>query len=184
MNINIPNATTRKKRIVIIIASLTVVVIGAATWWLLAHYYSSEPVDTSDGPSQAEIQAEQQANLEKKREFIESTNLPDSQTTTAPTDTADKKTVDVTLRASQQGATVVLKTELTDFSDGTCTVSITNESKSYSDTVDIIYTDTYSTCAGFSIPVDKLGTGTWRIQLSATNSTLVGTAAKDFEVRP
>lgn len=61
--------------------------------------------------------------------------------------------------------TVVVSTRLGTIPDGTCTLTVKNGEKQDVQTADVIYQPMYSTCAGFSVPVSKLGNGTWDLVL-------------------
>jgi len=56
---------------------------------------------------------------------------------------------------------------------GTCELTLTSGSKTYTDTANIIPDASTSTCEGFDIPVSKLSSGDWniKIQLSSNNKT-------------
>lgn len=107
-----------------------------------------------------ERQAKEDAELQQKKDFIESS---ENAKPAPPPSSSDN----VSFKATQNGDSVVITTELTDFSAGTCTLTIKNGQKSFTDSVDIIYQPEFSICAGFSVPVVELGSGTWNITLSA-----------------
>lgn len=87
----------------------------------------------------------------------------------------------ISITPSQQGSTVVLSTKLYGYSDGNCGLTITNAGKTYSNSASVIYASDFSTCAGFSVPVSALGSGTWNITLSITSDGITTTKTVSFE---
>lgn len=88
----------------------------------------------------------------------------------------------VSIRASREGSSVVVRSQLEGFDRGTCEIKITNGTKAYSDSADIIYQPQGSLCAGFSIPIDKLGAGRWNVKLEASGAHASGSASTSIEV--
>ncbi len=93
----------------------------------------------------------------------------DSVTEEAPSvpDSSTASSAAINISASQKDNSVVISTQITTIGDGSCTLSVTNGAAKYTDTADVIYQPSYSTCAGFTVPVAELGTGTWTISVSA-----------------
>ena len=87
----------------------------------------------------------------------------------------------ITNRESDGSLTIL--TELTNYSDGICNLTITNGDQSYTDTVPIIYQPSFSTCAGFNITTDALGLGNWQISLVATSKGESNTKTVSMEVQ-
>ncbi|MEO6760813.1 MAG: hypothetical protein ABI220_00335 [Candidatus Saccharimonadales bacterium] len=76
----------------------------------------------------------------------------------------------ITLTPKQDNSSQVsLTTKLSGYSDGTCSLTVANGDKSVTQTATVIYQSQFSTCAGFTIPVSSLGTGTWQFNLTVTS---------------
>ena len=67
-------------------------------------------------------------------------------------------------RANNDSVTVY--TQLAPIASGTCTLTVTNGSKTTTQKAEIIYQLQHSLCAGFSVPVSTVGTGDWSLKLS------------------
>ena len=90
--------------------------------------------------------------------------------------------IKITTNRESDGSLTIL-TELTNYSDGTCDLTITNNDQSYTQTVPIIYQPSFSTCAGFNITTDTLGPGTWQISIIATSKGESNTKTISVEVQ-
>jgi len=88
-----------------------------------------------------------------------------------PPDTPDN----LTLSASESNHEVTVTTKLFNYSDGTCSLTVNNGSKTTSRTAPVIYQAQFSTCAGFTIPVSALDAGTWSFSLSVTSGGITTT---------
>ena len=72
----------------------------------------------------------------------------------------------------ESNGTVTVFTKLYGYSDGSCSLTVTNGSATANQTATVIYAPDYSSCAGFSVPITGLGTGDWNISLKVdSNST-------------
>lgn len=134
-----------------------------------------------------------QIDAAKKKQLVEdnssstgsAASKPDQAASSSPTtykapDSADS----IKISTSQNGGTVTISTQLYGYSDGTCNLVVTNASKSFSSTANVIYQSQFSTCAGFTIPVSQLGSGNWNIQLSVTSQGVTNTNKATIEVQP
>ena len=132
-----------------------------------------------------------QEDSKKKQDYIEnggskgqtapSTTNTNSSSANSATPSPSSK---VTIKATQQDAqTVIVSSKLEDFPDGSCALAISNGSSSYAANATIIYQTQFSTCAGFSVPISKLGAGTWTIKLTATTNgtSLYNTASLEVK---
>lgn len=89
----------------------------------------------------------------------------------------------ITLTASKtSGTTVTVYTQLKDYSDGACTLTITNGSATNTQTAQVMFQPQYAICAGFSVPIDKLGTGLWSIKLSVLSGGTTVDKTISYEV--
>ena len=119
---------------------------------------SSERGDKKDTQSQ-----EEQYNADQKQKFndTETTNEKDSPLP-KQVPTADN----ISLSAQSDGPIVTIVAKLTSVSSGTCSLIITNRDKTHTDTATVIYQPEYSSCAGFTVKKELLGSGTWLVKLS------------------
>jgi len=89
----------------------------------------------------------------------------------------------IRINPSRSSAQVIVNTELVGYSDGICTLTVTNSSKTDSQTANVIYAPDFSTCAGFTIPINNLGTGAWTIKLSVLSGGSTTEKTVTYEVR-
>lgn len=153
---------------------ILLLVIGSFLVLLLTGHFSKKHT-----VSQAQKEASQ-VDANTKKQFTQQSGSSSSssassspKTTTTDTATLNAATQNpdnVQLTATQtDSSTVTVKTTLAGYSDGSCTLNVTNGSKVYSQTVQVIYAPDFSSCAGFSVPISQLGTGTWSIKLDVTS---------------
>jgi len=157
----------RSKKPIYILASLLIVValglLVAAKSSLFSH---SSSKTTSNGPTPQQQKQASAINAQQKQAYIEK-NTSNSNTTTPPPSNSSP----ISLSAKEEtNGTVTVYTSLGNFSDGTCKLTITNGTRSTSQTADVIYQPQSSICAGFSVPIDSVGKGQWTLQLTATSS--------------
>lgn len=90
----------------------------------------------------------------------------------------------ITITPTIKNDQVIITTKLAGYSDGTCSLTASNGSKTTTQTADVIYAPNFSTCAGFSVPISTLGSGTWTITLNIASGG--GTTSKTtlYEVSP
>ena len=133
---------------------------------------------TSDGPTPEQIQQEAEVNAADKQKYVESNN----QTTASGTASSSSKSID--LSAKQEGdSSVTVFTKAFGYGDGTCTLVATNQSRKTNLDAALIYQPEYSSCAGFSVPIDSLGKGTWNLKLSITSSGSTTDKSISYEVK-
>ncbi len=104
----------------------------------------------------------------KKKQLTQNypTASPDKTGSSSSTYTPPSGSDNVKVSAERAGSSVTVLTKLYGYSDGTCTLAITNASRTFTQTAAVIYQSQFSTCAGFSVPVSQLGTGAWNIKLT------------------
>ena len=178
----------RKRILIITVLVLVVAGIAATAYYALSSQYIS--------PQEKARIEEEKTNNQAKKEFVENTTSDDSSKdgdkstsssgstnqvnnpgTTKPTSSS------ISVDASQSNDTVIIKTNVGSISTGTCKLTATNGSRQISQTADILYQPQYSTCTGFSIPVSKLGIGTWNLSLTVTANGAVATTTSTLEVK-
>lgn len=126
-------------------------------------------------------QQESQVDANTKKQFTEQPSSPtasSSSSSSSSTSSSDAAALNaatqnpdnVSITATQtDSSTVTVQTKLVGYSDGSCTLTATNGSKTFNQTAQVIYAPDFSTCAGFSVPVSQLGTGTWNVKLDVTS---------------
>lgn len=160
---------TSHKKPAIILALIVVALV--ASYAAIAYYKELWPFVRSS-PAAITAKNEDSAtksktDAEQKASYLNSVKDTPTPSEPAPVPTSSD-TIDLT--ATQQQSDVVVITKLTGsgYSQGTCTLTATNGSKSVSKTADIIYQPEYSTCAGYTIPTSSLGAGTWKLSLKVS----------------
>lgn len=132
---------------------------------------------------------ETQLNQQKKAQTIDSggsTNVSTDGKTGTATDntyTPPAGSNNLTVSASKANATTVaVSTELKNYSDGTCQLVVQNGASNVTQNAQVIFAPDFSTCAGFSVPISSLGTGTWSITLNVTSGGTTETKSITYEV--
>lgn len=147
---------------------------SALSWWPFLHNTRS---DNKSIPSTQQNASEQpKTDVDTKKNYVDS-NLHNNNNE-QPTAPDVLILMDSYLYSAE---IVVVSTKLGTVPDGTCTLTVTNGEKQNTQTADVIYQPTYSMCAGFSVPISKLGSGTWNMALKVdtrgrqltTNRTMV-----------
>lgn len=123
---------------------------------------SSERAATTRPPTEQEVEKEQKNNLSEKEQFIES-DEPTSRETPTSNDN-----ISISIEQSTPDTATIL-TKLVGFNAGRCELSINNGDLRYQDSADVIFQPEYSICAGFSVPISKLGKGSWNVSLTVVN---------------
>lgn len=137
---------------------LLIAVVGGGFYYFNHHGKADSTSGTANNTgSPQDNSSEKQSAAETKKKLIEGNS-----------DTkASAGNMSIGLSAQQENNnTVTVFTKLYGYSDGTCNLSVSNGSKSYSTSAAVIYQADFSSCEGFTVPINKLGTGTWSIKLS------------------
>ena len=129
---------------------------------------SATPVSLSDGPTDEQRQQEAKAAANTKKQLIDSQKDGPGSNTPA-SDSTQSSTVDLSAK-QESNNTVTVFTKLAGYSSGSCVLVLTNGSKSTTQTAAIIYQPEFSSCAGFSVPIDLLGKGDWSLTLTVTSN--------------
>jgi len=141
---------------------------------------NDNPSDIS-GPTSEEKKEIDAANAEVKKEVVTSDKGATNSSTTPSTAPTTKS---ISFYAKQEtNNTVTVFTALKGYSDGSCVLTITNSGKTASQSADVIYQAEESICAGFSVPIDQLGSGTWTLKLSVTSDGLTNNKTIEYKVR-
>jgi hypothetical protein len=137
----------------------------------------SDNASQNQGPTAEEKAAENKANADAKKDFIEG----NTQNNTGSTNTQPQSSsIDLSAR-QETNNTVTVFTKLYGVSSGSCTLTVTSNGPSQNYTADVIYAAEYSTCAGFSIPVKT--PGNWNIQLSLSSNGQTSTKSISYQVK-
>ena len=177
-SINKTSSSLRKFLTVLVILTLVVGAYAITSYFTkLWPFNAPTPQQSSqESPSAAQQAAENQT----KQDLIEDTNTKDSESTDNATD--NQANIIITTNQEQNGTLTVL-TKLYGYSDGTCTLKVTNGSHTSSQTADIIFQPEYSSCAGFSVNIAQHGTGTWNVELTTITKGQSATKKLSVEVK-
>jgi len=78
---------------------------------------------------------------------------------------------------------IVIQTKLHGYSDGECALSVSNGSRNTRQTAPVMFQREFSTCAGFTVPIDSVGTGKWNITLTVSAGDSEQSKSIVYEVR-
>lgn len=129
-------------------------------------------------PSTENQKKSQQADTQNKQDFIEN----GAGNNTSGSSNQSEKT-NIALSMSQNGSNVIITTKLYSYSDGMCSLVIRNGSSTFTQTATVLYAPQFSTCEGFSVPITKLGTGSWLATLSVTSKGTTASSSASLEVK-
>lgn len=166
---------TRRKILIVVV----VLVVLVATFMILemtgiTHFSNLFNKQSVEQKNEADTNSTNKKNLINSK----TDNSNTSNTTVEPTSN------DISLLARQEtDGSVTIFTELKNYSDGTCDLTIKNGAETYTKTVPVLYQASFSTCKGFSIPADTLSNGTWQISLTVTSKGKVNTNTISAEVQ-
>lgn len=128
-------------------------------------------------------ETQKKADEQQKQQFLDDTaeNKTDS---SAPETVATESGPLVNgLTAKQEGENVVVLTKLASVASGSCTLRITNGTKTHEQQARIIYQPEFSSCAGFNVQKSVLSSGVWSITLEATSGDLSGQKTIELGVK-
>lgn len=142
---------------------------------------SQDSPHAQSGPTEDEKKLTNQADAEAKQNLIEKGGQSPSPPTTQP---ASSTNTALELSAQQEdNEKVTIFTKLINFYSGTCELTVTNGAKTHTQNARIYYQSEFSSCAGFSVPVNELGMGNWSIQLNVIANGNTMTKKIQFEVK-
>jgi len=168
----------KNRKILIPITILLLVGIAVALQKFDISNFSFLPFSESStsSPSAEQKKQEDAANAEIKQELIEKGDDRQESSTTSPQS--------IELEARQEtNETVTVLTKLSGFSRGDCVLTVQNGTRTNEQTAKVIYQEEYSSCAGFSVPIDSLGKGQWQIKLIISSEGATVRENIMFEVR-
>lgn len=175
------NKKIKLKKVALWIAAI--LILGGTAYLIYRAYHKSNKSSIeSSAPSDVltitpeQAQQEAQTNADKKDAVINNTKPGQN------TSDGESKTVELSAKQETDN-TVTIFTKLSGFSNGTCTLKINNGSLEKTLTADIIYQVQFSTCAGYSVPINDLNKGSWNMTLTAQSGNIVKSNRVVFEVK-
>ena len=176
-----PMKNKKNTKKTLVISFLTFVFIAALFGILIKTgviFKTSKKTPVASGPTAEQQKESNQAAADEKKQLIED-QKPGTDTAQGSTDQV--KTVDLSAKQETNGNVTVFTT-LHGYSSGTCSLKVTNGSKTVNQTASVIYQPEFSSCAGFSVPISSLDKGTWAITLTVTSEGQPKTKSISFEV--
>ena len=172
MNIQSTQKKSSKKSFAIIVSIVALLLVGAGTAYAI--------VQSQSTPSAEEKAAQE---VPYKSESPDATDESVKEDTPEYDGAPSGDSTDVTMEASQQGTNVVVQTKLHGYSDGTCSLKITDGTLSNTVEAPVLFQPEYSSCAGFTIPTAEYATGTWNLELSVVSKGTTITKLKSLNVK-
>lgn len=165
---------------------VVIVVLSAIVSGFLLKFSSHSPFETSDPTTNKQkiTDGTPQKNTVAATKPEPNVSQTGAKGAAAPGAYSAPTSVDsIVLGVSQNNPNVVVTTKLYGYSDGACVLSISNGDKSTTLNAPVMFQPEYSTCAGFSMPVEQLGSGKWTMKLSITSGGKTLTKESSYEVR-
>lgn len=183
MKKNTVSPSSKKTRIAIALVCSIVIILFAGLY--LSKHSSSGSNNQSNSSQDTAYNAEQkQKVLDNSTQSNSSAANSSNKSTAGGTYTAPTSTDNISVQAERTSSdSVTVITKLKGYSDGTCTLIVTNGTKSFSQSAAVMFQPDYSTCAGFSIPVSELGTGHWSIKITVTSGGVSLSKESSYEVQ-
>lgn len=170
--------SSSRKSLIISLLGVFLIIIGAVAVYLL-YYQPTKETQTVSTPQTDTVtpkeddRSHQDSN--NKQDFLDnqsnnnSDNTPPTNTGTPPTTTA------LSVSAKSTEDMVIITTNLSSTSSGTCKLTITGGPTSVTKSAQVIYSPEYSSCAGFSIAKSEVNASTWTIKLDVSSPAGVQT---------
>jgi hypothetical protein len=159
------NTQTVKKRKLVIVTSVIVAALLLAGALFYKFYLQpsslSRQSNTPSQPTKEELKQQATEDAKNKATFLNQQR--DNQDNPQPHQQPSPSSTDISLTAQTVKDSVIVRVEVGNFSSGTCNLTVTNNDKSTSQSANILYQPQTSTCAGFSVPISKVGIGAWSI---------------------
>lgn len=172
---NSKKLSTTKKLLITSVVAISIV--GAVTTLELTgmtHFFNTTDSQTVNQKKESEI------NSNNKKDFINTK----ADTNTGNTVTNKPTSSDIVLSTQRESdGSVTILTQLKNYSDGVCTLTINNGSSTYTQNAPVLYQDNFSTCAGFNVPSNTVAHGIWQISLVVTSKGMVNTKSISLEVK-
>ena len=172
---SLKKSTARKKLCVVVIIAVVII----STLLILETTGVTNFIRSFNSKTTDQV-VEDKTNSSNKQDFIEENQKSPNTDNTSIEPTVDD--ISLSTRRETDGSVTIL-TELRNYSDGTCDLTIQSGADTYTQAAAIIYQPTFSTCAGFSVPNNTVSHGTWQITLTVTSKGNVNTATTSMEVQ-
>ncbi len=180
-----PSVKSRNRKFPLLPALALIVIAAVVLFYILANDDSK-----ANNQDEAAKQAQQEAmvNSDAKKEFVEQETSPPNQSDNpkaqpAPAPSAPaSKNIELTAR-QEANSTVTVFTKLLNYSEGSCQLQVVNGTKTATQNAAIVYQREFSSCAGFSVPIDPLGKGTWTIRLTTNSAGTSDTKIIALEIK-
>jgi hypothetical protein len=167
---------TRVKKILIGIFLLILFALISLKLFGLINLSPTNNGDTTNADKASEIDA---AN---KQKFIENQLINETtNNNTEPSVSTSDNIIILTSRESDGSITIT--TRLSQYSDGTCDLTISNNGQTHTQSATVIYQPEFSTCAGFNVPLGALGAGNWQISLTVSSKGISNIKTAQVEIR-
>lgn len=180
------NPGNHKKRTISTLLALTLLIayVGTFAWYSLN---KDKPKTSSNGPTNAEQAQQAKLDAQQKQSYLDETAGKD-QGALASGDQGATSTnstpATLSVSATQDSNSVTVLTQIHNIASGECKLTATRGTSNISRTASVIYQPQFSSCAGFSVPVADMGSGSWQITVvvtSDTNATLSQTITQEVK---
>ena len=169
--IDYKNMTIRNKKLLFGLIILIVIVFGAIIWFSI----DSKPTATTSSSDKKTAKTGSDASNDvtysppttEQKQDGEQTKLSNLNASAADSENASINISSIAV----SGNSIVVTTSLVGAGWQTCALKLQNGDNSFVKSVPVIYQESFSTCAGFSLPRSSFSTnGTWTFTLSVTKS--------------
>jgi len=159
----------QKRLTIVVVLGIALLSVGVVAYFYINQQRTSQSQTTDEGstskPADSAPEVLSGFDADRKKKYVEES----AKTKETPVTNSDKPIAKISVTTSTASDSVVVQTKLTAITDGICTITVNNSQESYTETVDVIYQPTFSTCKGFSVPRADLGNGSWNIVVQATS---------------
>lgn len=173
-----PNSKKHLNRLLFIVPGLMLlacVILGGLELTNVTHFLHKSP-PAQAGPTPEQKKQEAKVEADQKKQAIE--NPPATTPSSSPADSS----ISLSTREESNG-TLTVFTNLGNIANGSCSLIVTNGSATTTQTANVIYQPQYSTCAGFSVLISRVGSGNWTLTLNVTSAGATATKSIQAEVR-
>ena len=185
-----------KKRLIIILSIVGVLLIGGGMYAYVARPFSSDISDDSSSKNTDKKDKKDETSDDSSESADTNTSI-DQTAPSQPRETEkdiqpDYEGSNPNTSASLTGAinyksvsggNLVIRTTINQLlTSGTCTLTLTNGSKTVTRSTNIAQNPSSSTCQGFDVPTSELGSGTWSISIAIASGDKTGTLSDNVSL--
>lgn len=173
-----------KKPLLITVGVVALLVIGACIYIfgfngsIFGWQFRKESTTNLNPPSKEESQAGQQT----KEASVEAAQGKPSTGDDTPTSDSGMLSVEFSAVNQNQGTLQVRLMIQEVLADGTCTLTLTQDSHAVTKEAALYPTANISTCQGFDIPVSELSAGMWNIAIDIASGSKKGQATTTIQI--